>query len=246
MIGCRYGRRALMERWRVVRYREGNIEEIEDRLIAEVRVSLRVNGHEIAGLMVWPEALDKLAAGYLFNHGMVLSPEDIRSMDVADDNSWVSTIVTADPPYYPTELTVQPARIRHPVSELLTAMDILSRSSVLYRQTGGVHTSGLWLHGKFACLYDDIGRHNASDKVIGHGFLNHWPLPETAVLVSTGRISSDIVNKTIRARIPVLVSRSAPTEVAVKTADAYGLTLIGFTRRSQCNIYTHRQRINLT
>ncbi len=91
---------------------------------------------------------------------------------------------------------------------------------------------------------EDIGRHNAVDKVIGYALLENVPV-QGKVMLASGRLSSEIVTKCARAGIPVVVSRSAPTSLAVEIADAAGITLVGFVRGDRMNIYTGRQRIRL-
>ena len=109
----------------------------------------------------------------------------------------------------------------HHISSLLNAANQLSCASELFRATGGVHSSGLWMDNRFLWAYDDVGRHNSVDKVIGRALQDLWPIPETAALVSTGRISSEIVNKVVRAGIHVYVSRSAPMGLAIQIAQKH-------------------------
>ncbi len=254
-----------MDKWRITRFCDGRFSTLEDTLVSEIRVSVRIDNQEIAGLMALPEDLDQLAAGYLFNEGYISGPEEISEIETDSETSTVNVRLKRSVPITetsPRPLTIGSSRgvIRTPVSDLnqlpcmdskvfhriidlLAAADRLSRSSQLFVSTGGVHTSGLWMDGQFLWIHDDVGRHNASDKVIGHALLSFWPIPDRAVLLSTGRISCDIVTKALRARIPVLVSRSAPSSIAVRTAAQHGLTMIGFARGNQCNIYTHSERV---
>ncbi|MBN1878721.1 formate dehydrogenase accessory sulfurtransferase FdhD [bacterium] len=256
-----------MEKWLVRRFRDGRVETVEDDVVTETRVSIRIDGREITGLMALADSLDFLAAGFLLNEGYLNGPDDIDTIRIDRMNSTVDVFLKQRPatdfPVDKTPDTVTSSRgfmrsgcsnyilpylnstIRFSLSEVLTAIDNLSHASDLFRATGGVHSAGLWLSGKFLWIHDDVGRHNASDKVIGHAILHLWPIPEKAFLVSTGRISSDIVMKTIRARIPLLVSRSAPTGIAIRTAHEHGLTLIGFARWNQCSVYTHPERVEI-
>lgn len=255
-----------MGKCKIVRYQNGRFEWCEDDVITETRVSIRIQGSEIAGLMALPDAMDKLAAGYLYGEGFIAGPDDISKILVDEKESsadvflreglmvpkWDSTRKPtigssrglmqspAPDPMLPV-ITAPPGQ--HSATILLGAMNQLSLSSPLFRTTGGVHTAGLWHRDGFLWAYDDIGRHNAADKVIGHALLELWPTPADTVLVSTGRISCDIVGKVIRARIPVLVSRSAPTGLAIRMAGIHGLTVIGFARQDRCVIYTHPERI---
>ncbi|MCK4423331.1 MAG: formate dehydrogenase accessory sulfurtransferase FdhD, partial [Candidatus Omnitrophica bacterium] len=97
---------------------------------------------------------------------------------------------------------------------------------------------------KILILKEDIGRHNAVDKVLGQALIDKKKLNKRMILTS-GRITSEIVRKTLRHQIPILVSPSAPTDLALRLAQDFGLTLIGFARGSRLNVYTHPQRVVL-
>lgn len=136
---------------------------------------------------------------------------------------------------------------------IVAAMRLLQRGSDLFRRTGGVHTAALaeapltGANGQPGpCLLrvsDDIGRHNAIDKVLGWALRHRWPPGERDLLLTTGRLSSEIVVKAARGRVPFLVSHSAPTVGALQLADRLGLTVIGFVRGERFNVYTHPERV---
>jgi FdhD protein len=113
-----------------------------------------------------------------------------------------------------------------------------------YKSTGGVHSAALADERHMLVFTEDIGRHNAVDKVIGYALLENIPL-QGKIMLASGRLSSEIVSKCARCGIPAVVSRAAPTSLAVKIADAADITLIGFVRGNRMNIYTGRQRIRL-
>ena len=108
--------------------------------------------------------------------------------------------------------------------------------------TGGIHIVALLDGSKILSVSEDIGRHNALDRVIGHALRNKMDLAHTYVIVS-GRISSEMVRKCLIANIPVIVSRGATTTLAVEIAEKTGLTVAGFARGGKMNIYSHRERI---
>lgn len=93
-------------------------------------------------------------------------------------------------------------------------------------------------------LFEDIGRHNAVDKIFGYCFLNNIELKDK-IMVFSGRVSTEILIKVARMGIPILVSRSAPTDLAINMADELGVTVVGFTRGERMNVYTHPERIRL-
>ncbi len=115
-------------------------------------------------------------------------------------------------------------------------------TSDLHKLTGGVHIVGLLTKGRHICIAEDIGRHNALDRVIGYGLLNSVNFRETFV-VSSGRISSEMVRKCLVANIPIIISRGSTTSLAIEIAEQAGLTIIGFARGERMNIYSGRERI---
>lgn len=256
-----------MIRLDIVRYRNGAFLPDEDEVAGESRVSIVVNGTEVAGLMALPVDLEALAIGFLYSECHIDRPSDILETTIDAANSVVQLVTNRSDAFpageslktmtsgcgrnisrisddYLTRFTPVATVIRHDITVILSAVRVLTQHSSLFRDTGGVHTVGLWFDHQFQWICDDIGRHNAFDKVIGYALKSAWPLPDDSMIISTGRISSDIVLKTIRAGIPLLVSRSAPTANAIRLAESYGITLIGFARLEHCNIYSHFQRID--
>ena len=126
--------------------------------------------------------------------------------------------------------------------EIVRTVRETHRRSRLYQETGGVHNAALCKGGRVMFFSEDIGRHNALDKVIGLALLAGLPREDTLV-VTSGRISSAVVAKMVRAKVPVLVSRSAPTSEAARLAEAFGITLIGFARGARFNVYSNSRRI---
>ncbi len=128
---------------------------------------------------------------------------------------------------------------------IFSAIKKMQVATPLYRETGGCHGAAIFdLKGNLLSVKEDIGRHNAIDKVIGDMLIQNLSFEEV-FLTSTGRLTSDSVLKAIRAKIPIVASFSAAIESGIKLAFAYGITLIGFARGSRLNIYTHPERINV-
>jgi FdhD protein len=124
--------------------------------------------------------------------------------------------------------------------------DSLRDAQPTFRQTGGLHATGLFTTtGEVLCVREDVGRHNAMDKVIGWAFREgRLPLAE-AVLCVSGRLSFELVQKAAVAGCPVLVAVGAPSSLAISLADDRGVTLCGFVRDGRGNVYTHPARITL-
>lgn len=140
--------------------------------------------------------------------------------------------------------TLSQDEVRLDVATLLGLPDVLRAHQKLFDRTGGVHAAGLFSSGgDLLCLREDVGRHNAVDKVIGWALReNLLPLSGTVLQVS-GRASFELVQKAFLAGIPILSAVSAPSSLAVGLAETSGLTLAGFSRRTRVNVYTHQERI---
>jgi len=135
------------------------------------------------------------------------------------------------------QLKVQPEAI-------MNLVEMLFEAQSLYRETGGVHTSALSDGEKILLSAEDIGRHNTLDKIAGLCLMNNtWP--ETRILITTGRISSEMLQKAARLQSPILISRTSPSSLSIDMAERYGITLIGYARKHRFNVYSSGQRVGL-
>ncbi|MFN8344556.1 MAG: formate dehydrogenase accessory sulfurtransferase FdhD [Spirosomataceae bacterium] len=120
----------------------------------------------------------------------------------------------------------------------------LSTFQRLFDQTGGIHAAGIFdREGNLLLYAEDVGRHNAVDKIAGKALLNHFPAFDRHILVLSGRACFELLHKALAMSVPVVVAVGAPSSLAVETAERFGQTLIGFTREDRFNIYTGAQRI---
>ena len=151
------------------------------------------------------------------------------------------------------ELRVEPLAVGSAGERALVATDVIAalpdrlrHAQALFSRTGGLHAAGLFTTaGDVEVVREDVGRHNAVDKVVGHALLEgRLPLHERVLMVS-GRVSFEIVQKAAMAGIPVLCAVSAPSSLAVEAAERFGVTLAAFVRNGSCNVYSHPQRIAL-
>lgn len=142
--------------------------------------------------------------------------------------------------YVSSTLTVE-------IETILSIPNSLRNNQKLFSKTGGLHCAGIFdKNGELEAIREDIGRHNALDKVIGHYFLQSQLPLSSKILGLSGRIGFELVQKAAMAQIPIIVAISAPSSLAIDTAESLGITLIGFTHDSSANIYTHANRVNLS
>lgn len=232
-----------------------------DILTEESPVSIYFNNKEIATLLSSPADLECLAVGFLFTEGFVSKKSDIKEIKVDLESAYINSRdgleINLNRKYFssgcgrgiiyhnPQEIEgfgIIETKFKIGVSFIEKLLKDFDRRSVSYSKTGCVHSAALCSKRGILLFKEDIGRHNAVDKVIGEALLKSIPT-HNKVVMSSGRLSSDIVLKTARARVPVLISRSAPTSLAVKLARKLGLCLVGFARFNKLNVYSKSERI---
>lgn len=244
-------------------FKAGERQPVESGVIVELPVSLTVNGEVWLVFMCTPVQLEALAVGFLFNEGILKNMDDLASVRVCptgenidvwlnftveNPQSWRRTsgctggLTTQDPNQDGQAALSAGASL--PASEINRLVVELFDSQDLYRQFGGVHTSGLSDGRSILVTAEDIGRHNTLDKLAGRCLLEGIPLNQ-AVLLSTGRISSEMLQKAAHMQVPIVVSRTSPSSLSVELAARWGLTLIGYARRDRFTVYTHAERIEL-
>jgi FdhD protein len=134
--------------------------------------------------------------------------------------------------------------LRIPAALLYGLPEQLRKAQSVFTHTGGLHAAGLFTpQGELVLLREDVGRHNALDKLIGYGLLHHTLPYSRLILLVSGRTSFEIIQKALRARIPCIAAISAPSSLAVELAAQSGITLIGFLRDHTMNVYTHAERV---
>lgn len=128
---------------------------------------------------------------------------------------------------------------------ILWLMKQMNQNAELYRFCGGVHTSALADGNGLLVISEDIGRHNTLDKIMGECLITGQSTRDT-LLLTTGRISSEMLSKALRMETPIIVSRSSPTDRAISLARELGITLIGYVRGNRLSVYTHEERLKAT
>jgi FdhD protein len=234
----------------------------DDEVAIEEPLEIRIDGQPLAVTMRTPGHDEELALGFLYGEGLITGPREAGpTKDFAANTVEVSGPLDRDPGqrrFYTTsscgvcgkgaleEVAVHsaplPAGPSVPRSLVVRLPDLLEQPT--FDRTGGLHATGLFEPtGSLLLAREDVGRHNAMDKVVGRALLDgHVPLGERILCVS-GRLSFELVQKAAVAGSPILVGVGAPSSLAVSLADERGITLCGFARRGNVNVYTHPERI---
>jgi len=233
----------------------------EDIVVKEAICTIAVNGTRVANLACTPSDIESLAVGYLLSERIIDSYSDILALLVKEDECIVeveisgkietadriATIVSGrrstgqseDGPFHAQNVT---SKLTVSSSSLVVIVKDFQKASELFRSTGGVHSAAICKPDGIIFFKDDIGRHNAVDKVLGMCSIKGIST-EDKILLLTGRVSSDILLKATPRGMPILVSQSAPTHLAIRLASESGTTLVGFARGEAMNIYSHDWRI---
>jgi len=229
-------------------------EEREVAVSEDGTFHINVNGSLLTSVFVSPKNLNEFIYGFLASEG-IANPDDIQKVTLANENITVETKNKEDLKFL-TELRssgcsgmlqVEPepinSKTKFSSDVILNSLRHFDDSSKEWKSTGGTHSASLVSNdGKLLKSFEDIGRHNALDKVIGWALLNNQKLEDKFVLF-TGRLSLGIVNKIARVGIPLVVSKAAPLSKAIDTADKLNVTLVGFARYPSFTVYTNRWRI---
>lgn len=255
----------------IARVVEGQIVSDEDRLAVEEPLEIRLGDSPISVTMRTPGHDQELAVGFLFAEGVVKNPQDIAT--ITGPNRDLPNVVCVKfrhglrfdrrrlkRHFYTTsscgvcgKTALQAIRVktspissdfRVPLAFLYSLPERLREEQETFEETGGLHASAVFNEkGDLLYLREDVGRHNAVDKVVGAALLAHKLPLDRHVLMVSGRASFEIMQKALVARIPIVASVSAPSSLAVALAREFKMTLVGFLRGRRCNVYAGRERI---
>lgn len=246
----------------IKRYEKSKCAYFTDIVVRERSFIIGINNRRLVQLAYLPEYKRELAWGFLYSEGIILERSEIISDEVGDN--YINLTVQIPDMRLQNFLqsgektsgcgSVLSAKLENNTDtfsqlslnadSILSTMTAFHKQAKLFHQTGGVHSAALVEEDKIIYYAEDIGRHNAVDKVAGMALLDDHSLSET-MLFTSGRISSEIAKKAIRLKIPLIVSGSAPTSEAVRLGWDYGLYLIGFARGKRFSIYTGFDDIEL-
>ena len=239
---------------------------IEQEVAREILVTIFLNGQELVTLLCSPKELNYLAVGFLVSEGLFKSRDEIKKIEV-DDWLGVVRIETkeglvpdsrlfakrliasgcggAATFYSVDDATIPKVESRTTISadEVFALVDKFQHSSEVYLATHGVHSAALCDKESMLVCSEDIGRHSAIDKIFGRCLLEDIAT-DGRVMVTSGRVTSEILHKVARRGVPIIISISAPTSLGVKIADELGITLIGSVRGKKMNVYTNDWRLS--
>jgi FdhD protein len=250
----------------VSEFSEGGFRGTQVRAIQEVPLTIYLNGKEIVTLLCTGKQPRFLAVGFLKSEGLISEPEQLSNVEVEEEaerlRAWVET---SHDPFENQPMrrsitsgcgkgtgfernvdtiasTAITAKLRVTPQQILRLSAKLDERSTLYRATGGCHNASLATPHEILIFREDIGRHNAIDMICGECFLESISTDDK-LLVSTGRVASEILLKTIRLGVPILISRAAATRFSIDLARQTNMTLVGRARKESMVIYNHAGRI---
>lgn len=243
------------------RLADGRWEEKERAIAQEFPLTVFVNGQEYVTLLCTPQKLNYLILGRLYLEGLIQGVGDVANISVCSDEP-VAQVRLLDqsvalpmprvifsgcgsaPAPVGKANTLRPleSSLMVTAEELVSLMDELLKSAYLHRSYGGLHISGMADSQQILVVAEDIGRHNTLDKIQGE-CLYRGLSTKDRIILTTGRLSSEMVEKAARMGTPVVASRNSPTDRAVALAGSLGITLVGYIRGPHMSVYTHAERI---
>jgi len=250
---------------------DGSLEYLGDELTIEEPLEIRIGSKTLATTMRTPGHDDELAAGFLVSEAIVRERQELSKISTRRENIVTvnlrpgakfklntaqrfgtissscglcgKTSIDAIRQNFPA---IKSANVRIDIDTLLSLPEKLRKSQSDFARTGGIHAAGIFdVNGELKLVREDIGRHNAVDKVIGHAFLDELLPLDRHILLVSGRASFEIVQKALAAGLPLVAAVSAPSTLAVDFARENNQTLIGFLRPPSFNIYSHIERVIL-
>ncbi len=255
----------ISEKFTVSRVSREGKTSLELKAARESPVTIILNDQELVTLLASPDNLDYLAVGFLSSEGLLQSKEELKSV-IVDDVRGVVRVQSlikkesAQDILFKRVITSGCGRgasfysaadasshkvnsdTKANVNEILDLVNRFQHSSQLYTSTHGVHSAAICDTKNILLLGEDIGRHNALDKIFGECLLKDIDT-DGKLIITSGRVSSEILHKVAKKNIPILVSISAPTNLGVKIADMLNITLIASVKGGKMDVYTHDWRV---
>ncbi len=252
----------------VLRFKNGQMESVEDKIVTEFPVTVKINEEEFVTMVCSPQYIEDMVIGYLASEGVIREYKDIKNIWVQEKEGYVHVTIDKLNPYFQnlqnkryitsccgasrqgfvfindalTAKKMNDISVELSINDCFQLMNKLQQSAATFQETGGVHNAAICDKNGFMLSRMDIGRHNALDKLYGYCLKKHISIRDKVVVFS-GRISSEILLKVAKIGCEVVLSKSAPTELALNLAEELGITTVGFIRNDSLNIYTCPERI---
>lgn len=246
-------------------YSDGSVNVVEEPVARESWITIILNNRELVTLLCSPADLKYLAVGFLFSEGLIKSKDEIKQVLVDDQRGTVRVNTVEDKElasdflfkrlitsgcggnasfYRSVDAVSEKVESQVAVSpeEITSMVSKFQHSSESYLKTHGIHSAVLSDGKDFLAFGEDIGRHNAVDKVLGKCLLGNISTHDR-ILVISGRVSSEILHKAAKASIPVIASISVPTDLGIMISAELGITLIGSVKGKRFKVYANELRV---
>jgi len=242
--------------------------EAYEQVVHEKALTIYVNESELTTIICSPWDLKNMVIGFLVSEGIIKEKEKLKKISLDEEKGLAYVEIEGYENnisgklflkryitpccgrgrasfYYSSDAMICKVvnnDIKIPAQAVQNLADELERKSLTFKKTGGVHCSGLANENEILIFCEDVGRHNTLDKIYGKCYMENIRTDDK-ILVFSGRVSSEILLKTAKMSVPILISRSAPTELALDLAEDLGVTVVGFSRDNKFTVYTHTDRI---
>jgi len=250
-----------LKEFEIKKIQNGKVIKETGKVVSEYTLNIKLNNIPVASLVCLPADLKELTVGYLISEGLLKNTDEIELIKEVYPNIFVKTKSEIKDIELYTELRSSgcvgikqtweqnvekvESSLNINVQTIFEAQQVLDNKCNIWKTSGGTHSAAIFSQdGSLVAFYEDVGRHNAIDKVIGHVYQNKLD-PTSCFLVSTGRQSAGMILKLIRAKIPIVISNTAPMVQGIELAREYGISLVCFARKPKLSIYSKEERIKI-
>ncbi|KAF5049763.1 Sulfur carrier protein FdhD [anaerobic digester metagenome] len=241
------------------KYYDGKWHDVILSIPKESPITVYVNGEELVTIICTPVKTNFLVLGYLYEEGIIDEIEDISALGVCDDNAIASVRLKNSNFKVPKKKIITSgcgggiifsedfsdkidSKLRVSPDKIFKLMKMMLGCAENYHESGGIHASALCSSETMVVMGEDIGRHNTIDKIAGECIFRKISMMDK-ILITTGRISSEMLRQAVKMKIPIIASLTSPTEAAVRLADKYNVTLAGYVRNNKMTLYSNSHRL---